>query len=165
MGIVPTLHGVDKRRPVDGHQPVFILVSAPARRWKNSWRCAGGWCVRAQQRAPRAKLATPFAGVTPRCVYRCFSPLNMSQRVWRPFSRIGGRAFADVWYRRRSLCQPATLSAQNQPDWIAVVRRYCMMSERHARRAAFYRSRPKDPEITARWIERCLPATSWCRNH
>lgn len=36
MGIIPTLHGGQAQAKLDGRQPVFIPVSAPARRWKTA---------------------------------------------------------------------------------------------------------------------------------
>ncbi len=46
MGITPTLHGGQARRSSTNINRCLCLSARFARRWKNNWRCAGGWaCV------------------------------------------------------------------------------------------------------------------------
>lgn len=90
----------------------------------------------------------------PRCVYQAFLILNMF-RVWRPFfSRIGGRALLMHGTEGEVYANP-----QRCPQISLIDSRGVQVL--HERQSDTYDeplSLPatKDPEITARWIERCL---------
>lgn len=43
LDIPATLHAGQAQAQLEGHEPVYIPVGPSVRRWRNSWRCAGGW--------------------------------------------------------------------------------------------------------------------------
>ncbi|STW00829.1 anthranilate phosphoribosyltransferase like protein [Klebsiella pneumoniae] len=113
LDIPATLHAGQAQAQLEGHEPVYIPVGGLlSRRWRNSWRCAGGW---AYATAPipwpswPRRLAKGRHCVSPACRIRNMFPGGelLSRDRWP-------RA-ADAWYRGRSVRQPAALSA-DQPD-------------------------------------------------
>lgn len=152
MGITPTLHAGQAQAKLDGHQPVFIPVGALcpplekqlAMRWRMGVRNSAHTL---------AKLATPFAEDAALRLASVSHP-EYVPRVAKFFGDIGGRSLlmhgteGEV-YANPQRCPQISLIDKRGVQ-VLVDRQREMPEEPVPLPVA------KDPETTARWIERCL---------
>ncbi|HCZ4615085.1 TPA: DNA-binding protein YbiB, partial [Salmonella enterica subsp. enterica serovar Saintpaul str. CFSAN004118] len=150
--IIPTLHGGQAQAKLDGRQPVFIPVSALCPPLEK--QLAMRWRMGVRNSAHSlAKLATPFAEDAALRLSSVSHP-EYVPRVATFFSRIGGRALLMHGTEGEVYANP-----QRCPQISLIDSRGVQVL--HERQSDTYDeplSLPatKDPEITARWIERCL---------
>ncbi|TSJ59065.1 DNA-binding protein YbiB [Atlantibacter subterranea] len=152
MGIEPTLHAGQAQAKLEGHQPVFIPVSALCPPLEN--QLAMRWRMGVRNSAHTlAKLATPFAEDAALRLSSVSHPEYIT-RVANFFSDIGGRGLlmhgteGEVYANPQGCPQINLIDAQG-------VR---ILTERQSAPGEEPLSLPsaKDPETTARWIERCI---------
>ncbi len=121
------------------------------RRWRNSWRCAGGW---AYATAPiPAKLATPF-GEGEALRLSSVSHPEYVPRVANFFRETGGRALLMHGTEGEVYANPQRCPQISLIDEQGVRVLYERQTEMAAEAVVLPTS--KDPEVTARWIERCV---------
>lgn len=151
LGIKPTLHAGQAQAKLDGHQPVYIPVSALcpplekqlALRWRMGVRNSAHTL---------AKLATPFAEDAALRLSSVSHPEYVT-RVAKFFGDIGGRGLlmhgteGEVYANPQRCPQLTLIDAQGAR---VVVERPPEDQTGVSVPAA------KDPETTARWIERCI---------
>lgn len=151
LGIKPTLHAGQAQAKLDGHQPVYIPVSALcpplekqlALRWRMGVRNSAHTL---------AKLATPFAEDAALRLSSVSHPEYVT-RVAKFFGDIGGRGLlmhgteGEVYANPQRCPQLTLIDAQGAR---VVVERPAEEQTGVSVPAA------KDPETTARWIERCI---------
>ncbi len=122
------------------------------RRWRNSWRCAGGWAYATapipQPSWPR-RLAKGRHCVSPACRIRNMFP------GWRTsFAETGGRALLMHGTEGEVYANPQRCPQISLIDEQGVRVLYERQTEMAAEAVVLPTS--KDPEVTARWIERCV---------
>lgn len=150
LGIEPTLHAGQAQAKLDGHQPVYMPVGAfcppletqLAMRWRMGVRNSAHTL---------AKLATPFAEEAALRLSSVSHP-EYVPRVGQFFERTGGRALlmhgteGEVYANPQRCPQISLIDASGN--------RVMVEREDALREAVLPES--KDPEVTARWIERCV---------
>ena len=152
MGITPTLHAGQAQAKLDGHQPVFIPVSALcpplekqlAMRWRMGVRNSAHTL---------AKLATPFAEDAALRLSSVSHPEYVS-RVAKFFGDIGGRGLLMHGTEGEVYANPQRCPQISLIDEQGVRVLYERQTEMAAEAVVLPTS--KDPEVTARWIERCV---------
>lgn len=152
MGITPTRHAGQAQAKLEGHQPVFIPVGTLCPPLEK--QLALRWRLGVRNSAHTlAKLATPFAEDAALRLASVSHP-EYVPRVAKFFSDIGGRALlmhgteGEV-YANPQRCPQISL-IDSMGTRVLHNRQREMPDEPVALPAA------KDPETTARWIERCL---------
>ncbi|HGL6801116.1 TPA: DNA-binding protein YbiB [Citrobacter amalonaticus] len=152
MGIAPTRHAGQAQAKLDGHQPVFIPVSTLCPPLEK--QLAMRWRLGVRNSAHTlAKLATPFAEDAALRLASVSHP-EYVPRVAKFFSDIGGRGLlmhgteGEV-YANPQRCPQISL-IDSTSTRVLQSRQSEMPDEPVPLPAA------KDPETTARWIERCL---------
>lgn len=152
MGIAPTLHAGQAQAKLDGRDPVYIPVGAlcPPLEKQLGMR----WRLGVRNSAHTlAKLATPF-GESDALRLSSVSHPEYVSRVGQFFIDIGGRGLlmhgteGEVYANPQRCPQIALIEDGNMR--ILVERQ----SEVHVSAVALPEA--KDPEVTARWTERCL---------
>ncbi|CAH6635451.1 DNA-binding protein YbiB [Pseudocitrobacter vendiensis] len=150
LGIEPTRHAGQAQAKLDGHQPVYIPVGALcpslekqlAMRWRMGVRNSSHTL---------AKLATPFAEDAALRLSSVSHPEYVG-KVAKFFSDIGGRGLlmhgteGEVYANPQRCPQITLIDAQGTR----------VVSERQTETANEALPEGKDPEVTARWIERCV---------
>ncbi|VUS55817.1 DNA-binding protein YbiB [Klebsiella huaxiensis] len=152
MGIPATLHAGQAQARLDIHQPVYIPIGVlcPALEKQLSIR----WRMGVRNSAHTlAKLATPFAEDAALRLSSVSHPEYVT-RVAKFFTEIGGRALlmhgteGEVYANPQRCPQISLIDAEGTR----------VLNERQdigtAQAVALPES--KDPEVTARWIERCV---------
>ncbi|HED3065495.1 TPA: DNA-binding protein YbiB [Kluyvera ascorbata] len=152
MGIEPTLHAGQAQAKLEGHQPVYIPVGAlcpPLERQLNF-----RWQLGVRNSAHTlAKLATPFEENAALRLCSVSHPEYVG-KVAKFFADIGGRGLlmhgteGEV-YANPQRCPQITLI---DSEGARVVN--ARQSEQPEAEVVLPSS--KDPEVTARWIERCV---------
>jgi Anthranilate phosphoribosyltransferase len=151
-GIEPTRHAGQAQAKLDGHQPVYIPVGALCPPLEK--QLAMRWRLGVRNSAHTlAKLATPFAEDAALRLSSVSHPEYVG-KVAKFFSDIGGRALlmhgteGEVYANPQRCPQITLIDAQG----VRVV------SERQSETSseAIILPSSKDPETTARWIERCV---------
>ncbi|SUX61480.1 glycosyl transferase family protein [Citrobacter amalonaticus] len=152
MGIAPTRHAGQAQAKLDGHQPVFIPVSTLCPPLEK--QLAMRWRLGVRNSAHTlAKLATPFAEDAALRLASVSHP-EYVPRVAKFFNDIGGRGLlmhgteGEV-YANPQRCPQISL-IDSTGTRVLQSRQSEMPDEPVPLPAA------KDPETTARWIERCL---------
>ncbi|ELQ6045022.1 DNA-binding protein YbiB [Cronobacter malonaticus] len=152
MGIAPTLHAGQAQAKLDGRDPVFIPVGAlcPPLEKQLGMR----WRLGVRNSAHTlAKLATPF-GESEALRLSSVSHPEYVNKVGQFFIDIGGRGLLIHGTEGEVYANP-----QRCPQ-IALIENQAMriLLERQSEAAASPVALPeaKDPEVTARWTERCL---------
>jgi anthranilate phosphoribosyltransferase len=150
LGIEPTLHAGQAQAKLDSHQPVYMPVGAFCPPLEN--QLAMRWRMGVRNSAHTlAKVATPFAEDAALRLSSVSHP-EYVPRVGKFFETIGGRALlmhgteGEV-YANPSRCPQISLIGGSGTR--ALVER-----EDETREVTLPES--KDPEITARWTERCV---------
>ncbi|EEI4361426.1 DNA-binding protein YbiB [Salmonella enterica] len=152
MGIIPTLHGGQAQAKLDGRQPVFIPVSALCPPLEK--QLAMRWRMGVRNSAHSlAKLATPFAEDAALRLSSVSHP-EYVPRVATFFSRIGGRALLMHGTEGEVYANPQRCPQISLIDSRGVQVLHERQSDTHDEPLSLPAT--KDPEITARWIERCL---------
>lgn len=150
LGIEATTHAGQAQAGLDGHQPVYMPVGAfcPPLEQQLGLR----WRMGVRNSAHTlAKLATPFAEDAALRLSSVSHP-EYVPRVGQFFEQIGGRALlmhgteGEV-YANPQRCPQISLIDDNGT-------RLVVERESDTREAVLPES--KDPEVTARWIERCV---------
>ncbi len=150
LGIEATLHAGQAQAKLDGHQPVFMPVSAlcPPLEKQLSLR----WVMGVRNSAHTlAKLATPFEKDAALRLSSVSHPEYVA-RVGKFFADIGGRGLlmhgteGEVYANPQRCPQINLIDAQGTR----------VLFERQDEPADAVLPAAKDPETTARWIERCL---------
>ncbi|WP_318386495.1 DNA-binding protein YbiB [Enterobacter sp.] len=150
LGIEPTRHAGQAQAKLDGHQPVYIPVSAlcPPLETQLDMR----WRMGVRNSAHTlAKLATPFAEDAALRLSSVSHP-EYVPRVAKFFSDIGGRGLlmhgteGEV-YANPQRCPQITL-IDGAGERVIV--------ERQLNEQTVTLPEAKDPHTTARWIERCI---------
>ncbi|AGB78997.1 DNA-binding protein YbiB [Pseudocitrobacter corydidari] len=150
LGIEPTRHAGQAQAKLDGHQPVYIPVGAlcPSLEKQLSMR----WRMGVRNSAHTlAKLATPFAEDAALRLSSVSHPEYVG-KVAKFFSDIGGRGLlmhgteGEVYANPQRCPQITLIDAQGTR----------IVSERQTETANEAVPEGKDPEVTARWIERCV---------
>lgn len=152
MGIEPTRHAGQAQAKLDGHQPVYIPVAAICPPIEK--QLALRWQLGVRNSAHSlAKLITPFAEDAALRLSSVSHPEYVT-KVAKFFSDIGGRSLlmhgteGEV-YANPQRCPQITL-IDRQGERVVFARQSEEPEEAVALPSA------KDPEITARWIERCV---------
>ncbi|MCX2867527.1 DNA-binding protein YbiB [Kluyvera cryocrescens] len=152
MGIEPTLHAGQAQAKLDGHQPVYIPVGAicPPIEKQLSMR----WQLGVRNSAHSlAKLITPFAEDAALRLSSVSHPEYVT-KVAKFFSDVGGRSLlmhgteGEVYANPQRCPQITLIDGQGTR----------VVNERQSEQAeeAVVLPSAKDPEVTARWIERCV---------
>ncbi|HEP1895286.1 TPA: DNA-binding protein YbiB [Kluyvera cryocrescens] len=152
MGIEPTLHAGQAQAKLDGHQPVYIPVGAicPPIEKQLSMR----WQLGVRNSAHSlAKLITPFAEDAALRLSSISHPEYVT-KVAKFFSDVGGRSLlmhgteGEVYANPQRCPQITLIDGQGTR----------VVNERQSEQAeeAVVLPSAKDPEVTARWIERCV---------
>ncbi|VUT13026.1 Anthranilate phosphoribosyltransferase 2 [Klebsiella huaxiensis] len=152
MGIPATLHAGQAQARLDIHQPVYIPIGVlcPALEKQLSIR----WRMGVRNSAHTlAKLATPFAEDAALRLSSVSHPEYVT-RVAKFFTEIGGRALlmhgteGEVYANPQRCPQISLIDAEGTR----------VLNERQDMGTAQAVALPesKDPEVTARWIERCV---------
>ena len=152
MGITPTLHGGQAQAKLDEHQPVFMPVGAfcpplekqLAMRWRMGVRNSAHTL---------AKLATPF-GEAEALRLSSVSHPEYVPRVANFFRETGGRALLMHGTEGEVYANPQRCPQISLIDEQGVRVLYERQTETAAEAVVLPAS--KDPEVTARWIERCV---------
>ena len=152
MGITPTLHGGQAQAKLDEHQPVFMPVGAfcpplekqLAMRWRMGVRNSAHTL---------AKLATPF-GEGEALRLSSVSHPEYVPRVANFFRETGGRALLMHGTEGEVYANPQRCPQISLIDEQGVRVLYERQTEMAAEAVVLPTS--KDPEVTARWIERCV---------
>ena len=150
MGITPTLHGGQAQAKLDEHQPVFMPVGAfcpplekqLAMRWRMGVRNIAHTL---------AKLATPFAEGEALRLSSVSHPEYIG-RVAKFFSDIGGRALLMHGTEGEVYANPQRCPQINLIDREGMR----VLYEKQDTAGSELLPQAKDPETTARWIERCV---------
>ncbi|EMB4321937.1 DNA-binding protein YbiB [Pluralibacter gergoviae] len=149
LGIEPSLHAGQAQARLDGHQPVWMPVSALcppleaqlALRWRMGVRNSAHTL---------AKLATPFAEDAALRLSSVSHP-EYIPRVGQFFASIGGLALLMPGTEGEVYANP-----QRCPQISLIDRRgISVLVERQEEGPAVSLPASKDPEVTARWVERC----------
>ncbi|WP_165462885.1 DNA-binding protein YbiB [Atlantibacter sp.] len=155
MGIEPTRHAGQAQAKLDGHEPVFIPVSALCPPLENQLDMRWRMGVRNSAHT-LAKLATPFAEEAALRLSSVSHPEYIT-RVAKFFSDIGGRGLLMHGTEGEVYANPQGCPQINLIDergvHVLVERQNAMASEPVSLPPA------KDPETTARWIVRCVAGT------
>ena len=152
MGIEPTLHAGQAQAKLDGHQPVYIPVGAicPPIEKQLSMR----WQLGVRNSAHSlAKQITPFAEDAALRLSSVSHPEYVT-KVAKFFSDVGGRSLlmhgteGEVYANPQRCPQITLIDGQGTR----------VVNERQSEQAeeAVVLPSAKDPEVTARWIERCV---------
>ncbi|WP_172728297.1 DNA-binding protein YbiB [Kluyvera cryocrescens] len=152
MGIEPTLHAGQAQAKLDGHQPVYIPVGAicPPIEKQLSMR----WQLGVRNSAHSlAKLITPFAEDAALRLSSVSHPEYVT-KVAKFFSDVGGCSLlmhgteGEVYANPQRCPQITLIDGQGTR----------VVNERQSEQAeeAVVLPSAKDPEVTARWIERCV---------
>ncbi|EOV9599362.1 DNA-binding protein YbiB [Cronobacter malonaticus] len=152
MGIAPTLHAGQAQAKLDGRDPVFIPVGALCPPLEK--QLAMRWRLGVRNSAHTlAKLATPF-GESDALRLSSVSHPEYVNKVGQFFINIGGRGLLMHGTEGEVYANP-----QRCPQ-IALIENQAMriLLERQSEVATSPVALPKakDPEVTARWTERCL---------
>ena len=152
MGIEATRHAGQAQAKLEGHQPVFIPVSTLCPPLENQLNMRWRMGVRNSAHT-LAKLATPFAEDAALRLSSVSHPEYIA-RVAKFFSDIGGRGLLMHGTEGEVYASPQGCPQINLIDQQGVR----ILSERQSADADEQLSLPaaKDPETTARWIERCV---------
>lgn len=151
LGIEPTLHAGQAQARLDGHQPVYIPISALCPNLEKQLDMRWRMGVRNSAHT-LAKLATPFAEDAALRLSSVSHPEYVT-RVAKFFGDIGGRGLlmhgteGEV-YANPQRCPQITLIDEQGAR--VVVERQLNDAENISLPEA------KDPHTTARWIERCI---------
>ncbi|KOQ98513.1 DNA-binding protein YbiB [Pluralibacter gergoviae] len=149
LGIEPALHAGQAQARLDGHQPVWMPVSALcppleaqlALRWRMGVRNSAHTL---------AKLATPFAEDAALRLSSVSHP-EYIPRVGQFFASIGGLALLMPGTEGEVYANP-----QRCPQISLIDRRgISVLVERQEEGPAVSLPASKDPEVTARWVEHC----------
>lgn len=152
MGIEPTLHAGQAQAKLDGHQPVYIPVNALCPPIEK--QLAMRWQLGVRNSAHSlAKLATPFAEDAALRLSSVSHPEYVT-KVAQFFSDIGGRSLlmhgteGEVYANPQRCPQITLIDAQGAR----------VVHERQSEQSdeAAVLPSAKDPQTTARWIERCV---------
>lgn len=152
MGVEPTRHAGQAQAKLDGHQPVYIPVSAlcpPLERQLNL-----RWQLGVRNSAHTlAKLATPFAEDAALRLSSVSHPEYVG-KVAKFFSDIGGRSLLMHGTEGEVYANPLRCPQITLID-AAGAR---VVNERQSEQADAPVALPtaKDPQTTAQWIERCV---------
>ncbi len=150
LGIEATLHAGQAQAKLEGHQPVFMPVSAlcPTLEKQLSLR----WVMGVRNSAHTlAKLATPFEKAAALRLSSVSHPEYVA-RVGKFFADIGGRGLlmhgteGEVYANPQRCPQINLIDAEGSR----------VLFERQDAQAQAVLPTAKDPETTARWIEHCL---------
>ncbi len=150
LGIEATLHAGQAQAKLEGHQPVFMPVSAlcPPLEKQLSLR----WVMGVRNSAHTlAKLATPFEKAAALRLSSVSHPEYVA-RVGKFFADIGGRGLlmhgteGEVYANPQRCPQINLIDAEGSR----------VLFERQDAQAQAVLPTAKDPETTARWIEYCL---------
>lgn len=152
MGIAPTRHAGQAQAKLDGHQPVFIPVGALCPPLET--QLAMRWRLGVRNSAHTlAKLATPFAEDAALRLSSVSHP-EYVPRVAKFFSDTGGRGLLMHGTEGEVYANPQRcpqISLIDRSGTRVLLERQTEMAEEPVPLPA-----AKDPETTARWIERCL---------
>lgn len=152
MGVMPTLHAGQAQAKLDGHQPVFVPVSALCPPLEK--QLAMRWRMGVRNSAHSlAKLATPFAEDAALRLSSVSHP-EYIPRVATFFSRVGGRALLMHGTEGEVYANPQRCPQISLIDSRGVQVLHERQSDTHDKSLSMPAN--KDPEVTARWIERCL---------
>ncbi len=150
LGIEPTRHAGQAQAKLDGHQPVYIPVGVLCPSLEK--QLAMRWRMGVRNSAHTlAKLATPFAEDAALRLSSVSHPEYVG-KVAKFFSDIGGRGLlmhgteGEVYANPQRCPQITLIDAQGTR----------IVSERQTETASEVLPEGKDPEVTARWIERCV---------
>ncbi|MGU3522096.1 DNA-binding protein YbiB [Enterobacteriaceae bacterium C23F] len=150
LGIEPTLHAGQAQAKLDGHQPVYMPVGAFCPPLEN--QLAMRWRMGVRNSAHTlAKLATPFAEDAALRLSSVSHP-EYVPRVGKFFTGIGGRALLMHGTEGEVYANPQRCPQISLID--ATGAQVLIERETETREAQLPAS--KDPEVTARWIERCV---------
>ena len=150
LGIEPTRHAGQAQAKLDGHQPVYIPVGVLCPSLEK--QLAMRWRMGVRNSAHTlAKLATPFAEDAALRLSSVSHPEYVG-KVAKFFSDIGGRGLlmhgteGEVYANPQRCPQITLIDAQGTR----------IVSERQTETASEVLPEGKDPEVTTRWIERCV---------
>jgi anthranilate phosphoribosyltransferase len=150
LGIEPTLHAGQAQAKLDGHQPVYMPIGAFCAPLEN--QLGMRWRMGVRNSAHTlAKLATPF-GESEALRLSSVSHPEYVPRVGQFFESIGGRALlmhgteGEVYANPQRCPQISLIDSQGTR----------MLVEREDELRDVILPESKDPEVTARWIERCV---------
>ena len=150
LGIEPTLHAGQAQAKLDSHQPVYMPVGAFCPPLEN--QLAMRWRMGVRNSAHTlAKLATPFEEDAALRLSSVSHP-EYVPRVGTFFAEIGGRALLMHGTEGEVYANPQRCPQINLIDGSGT--RVLMPREDETREAVLPAS--KDPEVTVRWIERCV---------
>jgi len=150
LGIEPTLHAGQAQAKLDGHHPVYMPIGAfcPPLETQLGLR----WRMGVRNSAHTlAKLATPFAEDAALRLSSVSHP-EYVPRVGKFFEGIGGRALlmhgteGEVYANPQRCPQISLIDSHGTR----------VLVEREDALREVRLSESKDPEVTARWIERCV---------
>lgn len=150
LGIESTLHAGQAQAKLDGQQPVYMPVGAFCPPLEN--QLAMRWRMGVRNSAHTlAKVATPFAEDAALRLSSVSHP-EYVPRVGKFFESIGGRALlmhgteGEVYANPQRCPQISLIDASGS----------CVLVERETEVREVQLPPSKDPEVTARWIERCV---------
>lgn len=150
LGIQPTLHAGQAQAKLDGHHPVYMPIGAFCPPLEN--QLGMRWRMGVRNSAHTlAKLATPFAEDAALRLSSVSHP-EYVPRVGKFFADIGGRALlmhgteGEVYANPQRCPQISLIDGQGT--------RVIVEREDALRETVLPAS--KDPDVTARWIERCV---------
>lgn len=150
LGIAPTLHAGQAQAKLDGSQPVYMPIGAFCPPLEN--QLAMRWRMGVRNSAHTlAKLATPFAEDAALRLSSVSHP-EYVPRVGKFFADTGGRALlmhgteGEVYANPQRCPQISLIDSQGT--------RVLVEREDALRETILPTS--KDPEVTVRWIERCV---------
>lgn len=150
LGVEPTLHAGQAQAKLDSHQPVYMPVGAFCPPLEN--QLGMRWRMGVRNSAHTlAKVATPFAEDAALRIASVSHP-EYIPRVGKFFADIGGRALLMHGTEGEVYANPQRcpqISLIDKTGTRALVER-----EDDTREVALPES--KDPEVTAKWIERCV---------
>lgn len=152
MGIPATTHAGQAQARLDGHEPVYIPIGALcpplekqlALRWRMGVRNSAHTL---------AKLATPFAEDAALRLSSVSHP-EYVDKVAKFFTEIGGRALLMHGTEGEVYANPQRCPQINLIDAAGTRALHERADESQQDKVALPES--KDPEVTARWIERCV---------
>lgn len=152
LGIEPTRHAGQAQAKLDGHQPVYIPVGVLCPSLEK--QLAMRWRMGVRNSAHTlAKLATPFAEDAALRLSSVSHPEYVS-RVAKFFGDIGGRGLLMHGTEGEVYANPQRCPQISLIDEQGVRVLYERQTETAAEAVVLPAS--KDPEVTARWIERCV---------
>ena len=120
------------------------------RRWRNSWRCAGGWAYATAPYRQAGHAVWRRGGIA--SLQRVAS--GICSRVANFFRETGGRALLMHGTEGEVYANPQRCPQISLIDEQGVRVLYERQTEMAAEAVVLPTS--KDPEVTARWIERCV---------